>query len=197
MKRLIGIAALTLIAVLTAGCGTQSPGAVSSALASSGVTLPTTCDEAFIAARDAGTATDEQLNAIVATCGSVEAIAQKAAHPTSQASSPSTISRLGCSRDARSSRNWRRRPSAGHDVRSVTRNRDRTVGSGWGWVVHEVHSDCRPWPASRAEGWTTWPRHPRRSRQRLTEFAPSNSLSDGAPWKRSTTSRRTPRAGTR
>ena len=79
MKRLIGIAALTLIAVLTAGCGTQSPGAVSSALASSGVTLPTTCDEAFIAARDAGTATDEQLNAIVATCGSVEAIAQKAA----------------------------------------------------------------------------------------------------------------------
>ena len=79
MKRLISIAALTLIAALATGCGAQTPSAVSSALASSDVTLPTTCDEAFIAARDSGAATDEQLNAIVATCGSVEEIVQKAA----------------------------------------------------------------------------------------------------------------------
>ena len=78
MRLIVGITALVLAAGVAAGCATQSPGAVSSALASAGVTVPTTCDGAFVAARGAGTATDEQLNAIVSTCASLEEIAQKA-----------------------------------------------------------------------------------------------------------------------
>jgi len=79
MRLMIATAALVLTAGIAAGCGAQTPSGVASALASSGVSVPTTCDEAFVVARDAGTATDEQLNAIVVTCGSVEEIVEKAA----------------------------------------------------------------------------------------------------------------------
>ena len=77
-------ALMVLAALMSLGaCGSQTQASVapslvsvapSATVAASAAGAPTTCEEAFAIVQDAATPTDEQLNALVLICGSVEQI---------------------------------------------------------------------------------------------------------------------------